>query len=82
MNAAELEEEIQELVELDKKQICNKIFKCKIKKANTSYCTYYEMIYNTWREYPAKKKKQQKYQGKKKVKGFNKKEKSEDVSSN
>ena len=49
------------MMQMEKNQFCNKIFKCKLKKSLTYFTDYHELIYKQWKTELNKKKKKPKH---------------------
>lgn len=47
---ADIKREMEELLKLDKNDFCNRVFKCKLKKATLPVLDYYELLYAHWKK--------------------------------
>lgn len=66
LNPTHLEDEIEDLMQMDKNDFCNRIFKCKLKKSSSHMYSYYGLIYNKWKDCVEKSRKKRSKKHKKK----------------
>lgn len=64
------------MLSLEKNEFCNKIFKCKLKKAMNPLFDYYEQIYSIWKK-DVDKNKKKKYNKNRRERDYNSQQKCE-----